>query len=344
MPADLPHVEGLLLRSVREARGAPAFIEGLLTPVLHEFSSRVRITVAAPGPAVALADQIPSIDDLPVDLDATERLGLAAYVERQSERFAVEKANRPLSRAGWGSAEGRAPDADEVIPGELTLAESQRFTVLRGRIAVGVILVGGPGPDLTLDEDAQVAAVAQIEHGLSWLGTINPTSNITWAYDIRPIEIDVPPDGTLYGYEPLEAHWRDPALVAMGYQPGFPGVDDYVADLVRDLETTSGFCAFITRYPTKHFAYASIGGPRIVQQYENGDWTSANIDRVFAHEACHIFGAPDEYGECDCEGVWGTSGAPNSNCVNCAEHGGDECIMRSNAWAMCPATQGHLGL
>ncbi len=344
MPADLPHAEGLMLQPVREARGAPAFIEGLLTPVLHEFSSRVRITAAAPGPAVPLADQIPPVDELPVDLDATERLGLAAYAERLSEQFAVEKATRPLAGAGWGGAAGLVPDAGGADAGTPTLAESRRFTLLRDRIAVGVILVNGPGPDLTFDDDAQVAAIAQIEHGLSWLGTIDPASNITWAYDIRPIEIDVPADDTLDGYEPLEAHWRDPALAAMGYRPGFAGVDDYVANLVRDLETTSGFCAFITRYPTQHFAYASIGGPRIVQQYENGDWTSANIDRVFAHEACHIFGAPDEYGKCDCEGEWGTSGAPNSNCVNCAEHGGRECIMRSNAWTMCPATQGHVGL
>ena len=41
-------------------------------------------------------------------------------------------------------------------------------------------------------------------------------------------------------------------------------------------------------------------------QYAIDGWGPNNIDRVFAHETCHIFNAPDEYAAsgCDCGGAW----------------------------------------
>jgi len=79
--------------------------------------------------------------------------------------------------------------------------------------------------------------------------------------------------------------------------------------------------------------------------YANDGWGPVNIDRVFAHETCHIFGAPDEYREsgCECGGRFGADGWPNDNCENGATNGGVPCIMRANDWAMCDCTRHHLG-
>jgi len=83
------------------------------------------------------------------------------------------------------------------------------------------------------------------------------------------------------------------------------------------------YCVFFVKgYPVDHFAYASIGGPRIIMDYANDGWGPDNIDRVFAHESGHIFQAPDEYASsgCNCGGSWGRFGEPNANCENCSVH------------------------
>ena len=79
--------------------------------------------------------------------------------------------------------------------------------------------------------------------------------------------------------------------------------------------------------------------------YLNDNWGPDNIDRVFAHETGHVFGAPDEYASssCGCGGSHGFFGKPNGNCENCATGGGVDCIMRANSWAMCGLTPFHLG-
>jgi hypothetical protein len=122
-------------------------------------------------------------------------------------------------------------------------------------------------------------------------------------------------------------------------------VNSYVQKLRADLGTKWAYCAFFTKYPVPHFAYASIGGPRMVMDFENDGWGPDNIDRVFAHETGHIFGAPDEYASanCNCGGSWGHFNKPNTNCANCASDGGVDCLMKANSWAMCDWTPWHLG-
>jgi hypothetical protein len=79
--------------------------------------------------------------------------------------------------------------------------------------------------------------------------------------------------------------------------------------------------------------------------YDNDGWGPDNIDRVFAHESGHVFGAPDEYAAsaCNCGGSHGFFGQPNINCERCAPGGGVECLMKQNSWAMCSVTPYHLG-
>ena len=81
----------------------------------------------------------------------------------------------------------------------------------------------------------------------------------------------------------------------------------------------------------------------MVMGLRNRGFGNGNMDRVFAHETGHIFGAPDEYGRCNCGGAHGPFRQPNRNCENCAPRGGVTCLMRSNAARMCSSTRYHLG-
>ncbi len=168
---------------------------------------------------------------------------------------------------------------------------------------------------------------------------------MSWSYDIKMIALNQPPGAANLTLDEKEALWRDPTLAQLGYVPGLTGVNAYIQDLRSRLHTRWAYCAFFTKYPLGWFAYASIGGPRLVMDPANDGWGPDNIDRVFAHETGHIFGAPDEYSSsaCNCDGQWGFLKAPNGNCQNCATGSGVACIMRSNDWAMCDYTKVHYG-
>ncbi len=141
---------------------------------------------------------------------------------------------------------------------------------------------------------------------------------MTFAYDIRTVQITRAPNPALSGYEPLEAHWRDPAMAKIGFAPNFSGVKEYVKAIRSNLGTKWGYVAFFTKYPVNHFAYASK--PRLVMHYANDGWGPDNIDRVFTHETGHIFGCPDEYAasNCSCDTKAGYLREVNGNCERCA--------------------------
>ncbi|WP_417914740.1 hypothetical protein [Candidatus Electronema sp. JM] len=78
--------------------------------------------------------------------------------------------------------------------------------------------------------------------------------------------------------------------------------------------------------------------------YANDGWGPDNINKVFAHESCHIFGAADEYGSCVCGSVSGHLSVPNSNCVNCFPPGAQiPCLMNANTLAMCEFSRRQIG-
>ncbi len=142
-----------------------------------------------------------------------------------------------------------------------------------------------------------------------------------------------------------EILWRNPAMASLGYGEGSGEVRHLAAD-VRDSENAQhGFCLFVTKYPTTHFAYA--GGGRIV--YRKASFSpeqTGNMDRVIAHETGHLFGAPDEYGSsgCSCSTKSGRFfKASNRNCANCNPDENVPCIMRSNSPGLCQNTPWHLG-
>ncbi len=344
---------------------APAGVEGVQAAaaqlvdedsgrVSHQYGPRVLVVEEVAEAAEAVAAQVPGGmvtaavadvgDSLVVDLDEVGKLGLEAFALRSSEGYVGAKAERPLAGESWDNDEASTPDyhdveGDAAAPALAGLPTSARLT---DSVAVGIIIVEGPTAALRFSDADRIKVVAEVQNGLSWLGAQNSPEGVKFVYDIRIVTLATEPDPASLS---LEALWRDPTMRKLGYGTGMAAVRRYVQQLRVDKGTKWAYCAFFTKYPVAHFAYASIGGPRLVMDFANDGWGPDNIDRVFAHETGHIFGAPDEYASanCNCGGSWGHFNRPNGNCANCASGGGVDCLMKANSWAMCDWTPWHLG-
>ncbi|MGX5653425.1 RICIN domain-containing protein [Geodermatophilus nigrescens] len=344
MAGDLPLEERLVVVDADQPGAAAAAVP--TGRVLHEYGDRIRVETPSPDPSGAPAAppaEVPA--ELLAQLSETEALGLRALQLRLSDEYASAKAQRPRQGEPWDmdyscTDEGEAAAPEDagapVPPGAPTSA------YLEGRVAVGVIMVEGPSADLQFSAAERAKVVAEVQNGLSYLATANPAAGVSFVYDVRVVRVGVPADPA----DPdLEGRWRNPAMAALGFAADFGGVGAYVRDLRTRVNSRWAYCAFFVKYPVRHFAYASIGGPRVVMHYDNDGWGPDNIDRVFAHETGHVFGCPDEYAGsgCDCGGSWGRFGKPNLNCERCAPGGGIPCLMKGNDFTMCPVTPAHLG-
>ena len=327
--------------------------------VLHRFGSRVligdvpaRVTRKASATTGLRSAHAGVVAKPPGRLTEVEAMGVAAWNLRLSAAYTQAKEQRPHDGLRWDAAPGGAipPDGpgmthveDVTAPGarSLTVPEDMS-TYLIGSVAVGIVMVDGPTPDLQFSPDERTKVVAEVQEGLTWMAHVDARAGISYSYDIRSVQIDRAPDPTKSGYEPLESHWRDPAMIKLGFAGNMLGVTEYVKTIRRNLGTKWGYVGLFTKYPTEHFAYALK--PRLVMQYSNDGWGPDNIDRVFTHESGHIFGCPDEYASsgCDCTTKFGYLREPNRNCQNCATPFVD-CLMAGNTFGMCASTPIHLG-
>jgi hypothetical protein len=354
MAGDLSVVERMLIEGVPlesrtglAARAVPGTAAGDLP--IHSYG-RLRIVADirpdAEAQAAAGSQFKASAAALPGRLSMTESMGLAAFELRSSNAYRAAKANRPRANQSWDM--GRCTNVVPIPPAVVAAAAARaRVTgptsaYLEGSVAVGIVIVEGPTADLKFSAAERTKVVAEVQNGLGFLATSNPVAGITFTYDIHDVTLTVAANPNA---PDLEALWRDPTMAMLGFTPDWAGVAAYVEDLRTRFGTRWTYCAFFTKYPLFHFAYAGIGGPRLVMQYANDGWGPDNIDRVFAHETGHIFGAPDEYTSsgCNCGGAWGRFGLPNLNCESCAAGGGVPCLMRANTFALCDYTPGHLG-
>jgi hypothetical protein len=345
MAGDLDVTERAVLQESTEAaraRSAPAQ-EGV-ERVIHRYG-RLGILAgeAAEGEQPAGAARSAVEDDS--GLSELERLGLRALRLRESSQYRQEKANRPRAGEQWDM-----PDCTTVVPtpeitgGQARAAQAAGPTssYLEGAVAVGIVIVQGPTADLQFSDAEVTKVIAEVQNGLGYYATTNPLAGISFSYDIQNVTLSLPANPSA---PDLEAYWRDPAMGALGFSADWSGVSTYVESLRSEFGTRWTYCAYFTKYPLGWFAYASIGGPRLVMDYRNDGWGPENIDRVFAHETGHIFNCPDEYAAsgCDCGGSWGRFGIANGNCENCAANGGVQCLMKGNDFTMCEYTPSHLG-
>jgi hypothetical protein len=337
MPIDNNVKEKLILRPTQASFANQA------EPVLQRYgnlelrhSDSVDLTRAAPMPAVD-----------PAQLSLTETLAWKAFQLRGSDLHKAAKLARPRDKQRWDMrgcivpppGPTAAPGLAAPAPAPATMPTSG---FLEGSVAVATIMVSGPTDDLRFTEAEQTKVVAEVQSGLSWLASQALSSKMTFVHDIRLAQINVAADPAAAD---LEAHWRDPAMASLGYSASWQGVTDYVRALRDQMQTQWAYAAFFVKYPLGWFAYASIGGPRLVMQYANDGWGPDNIDRVFVHETGHVFGLPDEYASsgCNCGGEWGRFLEPNRNCENCAGASGVSCIMRANDYNTCQSSRAQYG-
>lgn len=352
MAGDINIRERVVILPEAQGLAAPMLSAGGKRRVIHQYGSRVVVMEDADDTAAqtAIAPSMQAAAEVLSGLSPEEQLGYAAYELRESSDYQRAKAARPRDGESWDDSEEmqHACTAHDATHGHTATAmamagapTSQRLT---GSVAVGIIIVEGPNANLKFSQAERTKVVAEVQNGLGWLATQNP-EGLVFKYDIKTVTVNVQPGADSLSFDQKETLWRDPAMQQLGFGTGMAGVSTYVEKIRQSLGTTWTYCAFFTKYPLGHFAYASIGGPRLVMHYDNDGWGPDNIDRVFAHETGHIFGAPDEYAAsgCNCGGSWGFYGKPNANCANCAPNGGVDCLMKGNTWNMCVHTPYHLG-
>ena len=325
-----------------DAGTGPAALE-----VLHRYG-RLGIIVE-PGPPESGNGEA-ALDEAFGSLTWAESIGLAALRLRQSSTYRDVKANRPRDGEVWDMQQCMTTPPPRDSSSGIALAQQQLH--LEGPVAVGIVVVQGPTADLICSEAEILNIVAEVQNGLSFYPEANPYSGITFSYDVQIVNILAQPDPNATGAA-LERVWLPPAMGELGFTAAQIGVSEYVADLRYRLGAPQAYCAFFTKYPLYHFAYADFGGPHLVVAADGGNvWGASNIDSVFAHETGHIFGCPDEYlgnqdstchDSADCSVKWGPFDIVNGNCQVCEPDGGEPCIMKSNSFTVCSFTPAHLG-
>ncbi len=325
---------------VAERAAPPAEPEGEQTRVLLRFGDRVEIRASAPGVRARGGPVAPNVSEAVLqELTETERFGVEAMQLRSQPGY---KTTRPRDGELWDMP--GCAGAPEPAPRDAGAARAIGTSdYLMGSVALGVVIVNGPTAATRFTAAEQTKVVAEVQAGAAFLANFNPWAGVSFSFNVRVVNIATQPNAAAANNE---ARFRDPAVAALGFQANWNGVSDYINSLRANLHTNWTYCVFFVKgYPVDHFAYASIGGPRIIMDYANDGWGPDNIDRVFAHETGHIFMAPDEYASsgCNCGGAWGRFGEPNANCENCAGAAGIACLMRANTWAMCGSTKRHFG-
>jgi PKD repeat protein len=225
-----------------------------------------------------------------------------------------------------------------------TYYETSEYLI--GKVAVGIIFVESNGTidpqteNWTPTEELQV--INEITSGLSWLSSQNPSANVNFTFDIH---YSVPTS-----YEPInrphtqDVLWINDAMTYLGYpgQAPYSQVRDYVNDLRDTFDTDWAYAIFIVdssndpdgSFTDGYFAYSYLGKPTVVITYDNNGWGINNMDRVIAHETCHVFYATDEFnGEIEYSGY-----------LNISDNEGSGGLMDTTlAWALSNGTWGQLG-
>lgn len=298
--------------------------------------------------------EVVEFGDLPADLTATERVGLAVLAEEATERFARGRDDGRFEGRSWDEP-AKEPDDPAPLDCERVPDRDDRGVLwralaaprLRGDIAVASFFVSGPGA-LAFGDDEVVQLQAQVKAGMTLMNDFAPLHDLRFAYVIERGRVDAAeaPAGTaertadgFLNVEAFERGWRDAFLARLGLPAGTVGLERYAGRL-RDQGADWAFVNLFTRYRLAHHAYA-MSHVKISFGMRNA-WGASKVFRVVAHEMGHIFGAPDEYGRCTCGGSHGPFGVANENCVNCPG-GGADCLMRNNAPVLCRASMLHLG-
>ena len=344
----------IVLMFTNEESASKREIERAGGRIIHRLTSRV---IAAELPGALDPSQLKaSFVHPPADLDAVSRMAVEAWKAHDHKK---RQGAGPDPKEGlpW-DAPGHEPPHFHAAPkikpriaaglGSISQAASAENndplgSYLVGSIAVGLVMVSRDQGAEAMPSWQQTKIFEEVIAGLGWLANLEPRAMMSVFYDIQTpiVTVDPGPDNAIADdYEKYERGWRDAALAAMGYSAGEAGYRAYADDIRLRHGTLWSYVAFFTNYPLKHYGYANL--ERVVMTYQNGDWGSNAIDRVFAYETCYIFCAQDEYGTCTCGTTSGRLQAPNNNCVNCSgSH--ETCLMGETSWGICQWSRQQIG-
>jgi hypothetical protein len=187
--------------------------------------------------------------------------------------------------------------------------------------------------------------------GLDWLASEAPqAAHLTWVCDWQYASINVDNGAD----DSTEDYWRNPAMGQVNYHgttytQDWDGVANYRGDMRVRNRSSHAIVIFVTPYGTRWHAYASasVGRVTLANHGNWGGWGIGTIDRIVAHEVCHLFGSADEYTgsgtPCNtCSSLHGCYQIPNGNCGACARPH-QACIMDVNDYRICAYTQGQIG-
>lgn len=308
------------------------------------------------GLAAVATGALAALERLPVPPDALP--WLQAWNKLFDPAFLNTLARRP---ATWITTP--LPQCSHQVTGSGVPPPPAQDMRLIGDIAVGIMTVDGPvGTTAQITPSEVLSITLSIIQGFEILYR-NAPKEVKLVFLVEPrraaLRVDPstvpPPTGAspaeipFEEYEKREAIWRDAALRANGFPTGFAGINALRAALLTrpwlDGTPTRSIVILATKYNTAHFAYAANG--RLVLQYPNSLAAVGidNLDRVIAHESCHLFNAPDEYGACVPQQVFGPFGVPNGNCIkaNIPLFPHVPCLMGGESDDMCAWSKAHVG-
>lgn len=344
------HMATDTLLFTKDAEKARAEIEAAGGHVTHVFTPSVLVTalpdeVAATSFSAAETAPFEGLDEIS-QMAAEGWLGLDAEAGLESAVAGAETAEG-IQWDTPGFQSPRSPHNDEELAAQASALEgasglestgTPTSLFMIGSIAVGLVVVSGTEASLRISNAEFKTVVKQVQKGLSFLAKAEPRAKITFVYDIRHLAVAVKP-GTAGSYESREAPWRNAALQQMGFPGSIAGSTQYVKSLRAAKGTRWAYVAYFTKYPLHHFAYAVT--ERLCMEYSNDGWGPERINQLFAHETCHVFGAADEYGDCDCSGS-GHLNIENRNCRHCTPNQ-EDCLMNANTLRLCQWSRGQLG-
>jgi hypothetical protein len=234
----------------------------------------------------------------------------------------------------------RSGDGWEQMPGRLKQVSVSSSTLAWGVNSSDRIYTHDPSLGMSFTPTEEAHIIAEVLDGLAFLASAEPSANVSFVYDWQFPRVDVAP-GSGNSKEDFEAPWRNAALALMGYTPSVLGLYEYI-NALRDNNngTDWAYAAFFTKYPLYHFAYANQRNWTVIDPRNDG-WGPGQINAVFAHETCHVFGAADEYEDCNCDES-GYFDIPNLNCIECTDIQ-YSCLMRGATLTLCPWTREQIG-
>lgn len=295
-----------------------------------------------------------SSQEKPSDLDENSSILANAWEDMRKKVISKQISGEKPSSLSWNDKEHDYPRNPKNDPelleilrkkGIAELTPALTSQTMNGRIAVGILVVSGPANyNLTFSSEEFYLVMSEVLDALDYLAGACYEANITFITIPYNMQIDAPPNNTCNSYESCEQVFVNPTLQALGYPAGNEGCVQLTQDLQRSNNANWAYIAFFTKYPLYHFAYQY--DVNVFMQYSNDGWGPYQIDKVFAHETCHVFGAADEYsleaGYCNCHES-GFYRVPNNNCANCAYAPKVGCLMDANELSLCNWSRGQIG-